>query len=151
MAMGLLYMLTLWSNLWVMWGLLIHWFHDLDATILNGSVTTGRTSLVSVGHSGSDPIVPLMLHTVCCTMARALALYYRSLEIASTLLRRGNISYRPYCWTMTIVDIICMYHYYMYISRIIKLLWWNCFCLINTRVHYWKLTWVLSALKITKS
>ena len=30
-------------------------------------------------------------------IARALALYYRSLETASTLLRRGNISGRPYC------------------------------------------------------
>jgi hypothetical protein len=75
----------------------IHWFCDLDATIPNGSVTTGRTSLVGVGHSGSDPIVPLVLRTVCCAMAGALALYYRSLGTASTLLRMGNISGRPYC------------------------------------------------------
>jgi hypothetical protein len=27
-------------------GIWIHWFRDLYATILNGSVTTGRTSLV---------------------------------------------------------------------------------------------------------
>jgi hypothetical protein len=75
----------------------IHWFHDLGATISNDSVTTGRTSLVGVGHSGSDSIVPLMLHTVYYVMARALALYYRSLGTASTLLRMGNISGRPYC------------------------------------------------------
>jgi hypothetical protein len=78
-------------------GLWIHWFCDLDATILNGSITTGWTSLVSVGHSRSDPIVPLMLCTVCHAMAGVLALYYRSLGTASTLLRRGNISGRPYC------------------------------------------------------
>jgi hypothetical protein len=30
-------------------------------------------------------------------MAGALTLYYRSLEITSTLLRRGNILGRPYC------------------------------------------------------
>jgi hypothetical protein len=70
---------------------------DLDATIPNGSVTTGRMSLVGVGHTGSDPIVPLMLCTVCYVMARALALYYKSLKTASTLLRMGNISSRPYC------------------------------------------------------
>jgi hypothetical protein len=78
-------------------GLWIHWFCDLDATILNGLVTTGRTSLVGVGHSGSDSIVLLMLRTVCYAMAGALALYYRSLGTASTLLRMGNISGRPYC------------------------------------------------------
>jgi hypothetical protein len=36
-------------------------------------------------------IMPLMLRTVCCVMAGALALYYRSLGTAPTLLRRGNI------------------------------------------------------------
>jgi hypothetical protein len=97
MAMGLLYMLALWSNVCVISGLWIHWFRDLDATIPNGSVTTGWTSLVGVGHSGSDPIVPLMLRTVCYAMAGVLALYYRSLGTASTLLRKGNISGRPYC------------------------------------------------------
>jgi hypothetical protein len=78
-------------------GLWINWFHDLGATIPNGSVTIGWTSLVGVGHSRSDSIVPLMLHMVCCAMAGALALYYRSLGTTSTLLRRGNISGRPYC------------------------------------------------------
>jgi hypothetical protein len=57
----------------------INWFRDLDATIPNGAVTTGQMSLVGVGHSGSDPIVPLVLCTVCCAMVGALALYYRSL------------------------------------------------------------------------
>jgi hypothetical protein len=77
--------------------LLIHWFHDHGATISNGSVTIGRTSLVGVGHSRSDSIVLLMLHTVCCAMVGALTLYYRFLGIALTLLRRGNILGKPYC------------------------------------------------------
>jgi hypothetical protein len=79
----------------------MHWFCDLDATIPNGSVTTGRTSLVGVGHSGLDQIVPLMLRTVCYAMSGALALYYRSLGTASTLLRKGNISGRPCMGVMT--------------------------------------------------
>jgi hypothetical protein len=72
-------------------GLWIHWFHDHDATIANSSVTIGRMSLVGVGYSRSDSIVPLMLCTVCCAMAKTLALYYRSLWTALTLLRMGNI------------------------------------------------------------
>jgi hypothetical protein len=70
-------------------------------TIPNGSITIGWTSLVGVGHSRSDLIMPLMLRTVCGAMAGALALYYRSLGIARTLLRRGNISGRPYMGVMT--------------------------------------------------
>ena len=65
MAMGLLYRLHImvkrvyYTELW------IYWFRDHNATIPNDMVTIGRTSLVDVGHSGLDPIVPLMLHTVC--------------------------------------------------------------------------------------
>jgi hypothetical protein len=82
-------------------GLWIHWFRDLDATIPNSSVTIRRTSLAGVGHSGSDSIVPLMQRTIYYAMVGALALYYRSLETASTLLRRGNILGRPYMGVMT--------------------------------------------------
>jgi hypothetical protein len=78
-------------------GLWIHWFRDLGVTIPNVLVTIGRTSLVGVGHSRSDSIVPLMLCMICYAMVRALALYYRSLGTASALLRRSNISGRPYC------------------------------------------------------
>jgi hypothetical protein len=53
-------------------GLWIHWFRDRSATIPNGSVTIGRMLLVGVGHSRSDLIVPLMLCTVYCAIARAL-------------------------------------------------------------------------------
>jgi hypothetical protein len=77
-------------------GLWINWFRDLGVTIPNGSVTIGRTSLVGVGHSRSDLIMPLILCTLCCAMVGTLALYYRSHWIASTLLRMGNISGRPY-------------------------------------------------------
>jgi hypothetical protein len=74
----------------------IYWFRDQGATIPNGSVTIGWTSLVGVDHLRLDSIMPLMLCTVCCAMAGALALYYKSLGIASTLLRRDNISSRSY-------------------------------------------------------
>jgi hypothetical protein len=57
-----------------------------------------RMDVISgVGHPRPDLIVLLVLHTIYYTMAGALALYYRFLGIASTLLRRGNISGRPYC------------------------------------------------------
>jgi hypothetical protein len=82
-------------------GLWIHWFCDLDATIPNSLVTIGQTSLVGVGYSRLDSIVPLMLRMVCYAMARALILYYRSLETSSTLLRRGNILGRPCMRVMT--------------------------------------------------
>jgi hypothetical protein len=92
---------VLWSNVCIIRGLWIHWFRDLDATIPNSSVTTRRTSLTGVGHSGLDPIMPLMLRTVCYAMVRALALYYRSLGTTSTLLRMGNISGRSCIRVMT--------------------------------------------------
>jgi hypothetical protein len=92
---------VLWSNVCVIWRLWIHWFHDPGAIIPNGSVTIWWTSLVGVGHWRLDSIVLLMLHTVCCTMAGAPTLYYRSLRIVQTLLRMGNISGRPYMRVMT--------------------------------------------------
>jgi hypothetical protein len=91
---------VLWSNVCYT-GLWIHWFRDLDATIPNDSVTIGRTSLVGVGHSRLDLIIPLMLRMVCYVMVGVLALYYRSLKTALTLLRRGNISGRPCMGVMT--------------------------------------------------
>jgi hypothetical protein len=93
MAMGLTihvsFMVNVCTRLW------IHWFRDHGATIPNGSVIIGRTSLVGVGHPRSDSIVPLMLRNVCYAMAGALTLYYRSFGTALTLLRMGNISGRP--------------------------------------------------------
>jgi hypothetical protein len=66
-----------------------------DVTISNGYY---RTDVISgVGHPRLDSIVPLMLRTVRCAMAGAPTLYYRFFGIASTLLRMGNISGRPYC------------------------------------------------------
>jgi hypothetical protein len=90
-------MLDLWSNVYVIRGFGSIGFVTLVQLIPNGSFTIGRTSLVDVGHSRSNSIVPLILRTVCCAMAGVLALYYRSLGIASTLLRMGNISGRLYC------------------------------------------------------
>jgi hypothetical protein len=66
----------------------IHWFHDHGATIPNGSIIIEQTSLVGVGHSRSDPIVPLMLRMVCCAMAVALALYYRSRDSVNPAKKR---------------------------------------------------------------
>jgi hypothetical protein len=99
--MGLLYKLYIMVKCVCYTGLWIYWFHDLGATIPNGLVIIGWTSLVGVDHSRLDSIVPLMLRMVCCSMARALALYYRSLETAPTLLRRANISGRPCMRVMT--------------------------------------------------
>jgi hypothetical protein len=82
-------------------GLWIHWFRDHGATISNGSVTIGRTSLVGVGHPRSDSVVLLVLHTVCCAMTEALAINYRSLGTAPTLLIRDNILGRPCMKVMT--------------------------------------------------
>jgi hypothetical protein len=50
-----------------------------------------------VGHLRSDSVVLLVLRAVQCAMAGAPALYYKFVETASTLLKRGNISGRPYC------------------------------------------------------
>jgi hypothetical protein len=99
--MGLPYKLHIMVKCVCYMGLWIYWFRDLDATIPNGSVTRGRTSLVDVAHLRSDSIMPLMLRIVCYTIAGALALYNRSLGTASTLLRRGNISGRPCMEVMT--------------------------------------------------
>ena len=100
--MGLLYKLHIMVKRVYYMGLWIHWFWDHDATIPNGTVTIGWMSLVGVGHLGSDPIMPLMLRTICFrAIAGALALYYRSLGTASTLLRKGKISGRPYMGVMT--------------------------------------------------
>jgi hypothetical protein len=90
-------MLTLWSNVCVIWGFRSIGFRNHGATIPNGTVIIRCTSLIGVDHSRSDSIVPPMLCTICCVIAGALALYYRSFGIAPTLLRIGNISGIPYC------------------------------------------------------
>ena len=47
-----------------------------------------RMDVISgVGHPRSNSVVPLVLHMVCCAMAGAPIMYYRSLGTASTLLR----------------------------------------------------------------
>jgi hypothetical protein len=95
MVVGLLYGLTLWI-VCVWGGFRSNGFvTKMQLFPMNGHY---RTSIISyVGHLRSDSIVALVLHTVCCAMAGAPVLYYRSLRTASILLRRGNISGRPYC------------------------------------------------------
>jgi hypothetical protein len=97
MAIGLLYKLCIMVKCVCYTGLWIHWFRDLGVTIPTGLVTIGRTSLVGVGYSRSDFIVPLMLRTVCCVMT----LYYRFLGTALTMLRRDSISGKPCMGVMT--------------------------------------------------
>jgi hypothetical protein len=76
-----------------------------------------RTDVINgMGHLRSDSVVPLVLRTVCCAMAGVPTLYYRSLETASTLLRMGNISGRPYCLTITITH---DYKHIIYITYMI--------------------------------
>jgi hypothetical protein len=56
-----------------------------------------RTDVINdVGHPRLDSVMSLVLRTVCCAMARAPALYYRSLRTTSTLLRMSNILNKPY-------------------------------------------------------
>ena len=108
-------------------GLWIHWFHDHDATILNGTVTIRRTSLVGVSHSGSDPIMPLMLRMVC---------FVQWLEHWHCTTGPSR-HHQPY-WERVIsrvdhiVELWLLFTSYAYIiiihiSRINKLSWWNCF------------------------
>jgi hypothetical protein len=77
MAMGLLYMLALWSNVCVIRGFGSISFVTTMQPFSMVIFTIGRTSLVSVGHPKSGSVMSLMLRTVCYAMARALALYYR--------------------------------------------------------------------------
>jgi hypothetical protein len=57
-----------------------------------------RTDIINgVGHLRLDLVMPLVLRIVCCAMAGVRTLYYSSLGIALTLLRRGNILGRLYC------------------------------------------------------
>ena len=95
MAMGLLYRLTLWSV--CVWGAFESngFVIKTQPFLLDGHY---RTDVISgVGHPMLDSVMLLVLRTVCCAMAGAPVLYYRSLGTVSTLLRRGNISGRPYC------------------------------------------------------
>ena len=74
-----------------------------------------RTNVISgVGHPRSDSVVPLVLRMVCCAMAGASTLYYRSLRTASTLLRMGNILGRPYCYFISYASITYIYLYHLH-------------------------------------
>jgi hypothetical protein len=64
--MSLLYRLHIMVKCVCYTRLWIQWFRDPGAIIPNGSVIIGRTSLVGVGHSRLDSIMPLMLHDMLC-------------------------------------------------------------------------------------
>jgi hypothetical protein len=60
-----------------------------------------RMNFISgVGHPRSDLVVSLVLRTIAYN-DWAPTLYYRSLRIGPTLLRKGNILSRPYIKVMT--------------------------------------------------
>jgi hypothetical protein len=95
MVMGLLYGLTLWS-VCVRGG-----FGSNGFVIKTQPFPMDdhyRTNVINgVGHPRLDSVVPLVLRTVCCAMAGAMALYYMSFGTRSNLLRMSNILDRPYC------------------------------------------------------
>jgi hypothetical protein len=98
MAMDLLYGLALWSMCVYLGG---GGFQSNDfLTKMQPFPLDGHYMMDvinSVGHPRSNLVILLVLRTICCTMVRALALYYRSLKTVSILLRICNISGRPYC------------------------------------------------------
>jgi hypothetical protein len=78
-----------------------------------------RTDVISgVGHSRSDSVVPLLLRTVRCAMTGALTLYYRSLETASTLLRRSKsrVGHNVELWLLLYISyayiMLYIYHFH---------------------------------------
>jgi hypothetical protein len=74
-----------------------------------------RTEVISgVGHPRSDLVMPLVLRTLRCAKAGAPALYYKSFGTVSSLLRKGNISSRPYCETITVTHDDKHILYYIY-------------------------------------
>ena len=84
----------------------------------------------------------LMLRTIYCAMARALTLYYRSLRTVPTLLRRDNISGRPYMGVMTYTALafpalkyLGSYHRY-YALKTLKPIEW---CINEGNTPFWLL------------
>jgi hypothetical protein len=74
-----------------------------------------RTYVINgVGHLRLNSVMSLVLRTVCSTMAGAPTLYYRSVGIASTLLRKSSISGKPYYWTITVTHDYKHILYYIY-------------------------------------
>ena len=89
-AIGLLYKLTLGSVCGGALGPIVSW-SMMQPFSMDGHY---RTNVINgVGHLWSDSDVLLVLRTVWCVIAGTLALYYKSLRTASTLLRMGNISW----------------------------------------------------------
>jgi hypothetical protein len=62
--MGLLYILALWSNERVLYGPWIQWLFVAGVALMGSNYRIDIIS--SVGHSMSDPIMPLVLCTIVC-------------------------------------------------------------------------------------
>jgi hypothetical protein len=83
-------------------------------------VTIGCTSLTMWGHGPLEVRLGRAASVMysSCVIFGAPVLYYRSLKIASTLLRMVNISGRPYGWTITVThDYKHILYIYIYISH----------------------------------
>jgi uncharacterized membrane protein len=66
MVMGLLYMLTLWSNVVVLYGRWIQWLFVASAALTDSHYKTDIIS--SVGHPRTNSVVPLVLCTIVCNI-----------------------------------------------------------------------------------
>jgi hypothetical protein len=64
LAMGLLYMLALWSNVCVLYGHWIQWLFMADTALIGGHYKMDIIS--SVNHPRSDSVVTLVLCMVAC-------------------------------------------------------------------------------------
>ena len=109
-----------------------------------------RTNIISgVGHPRSNSVVPLVLCMVAFN-GWGTGIVLQVSGIALTLLRRGNISSRPYCWTM-FLTLFHMHMLYIYITLNI-----NChdkivICFAKTLEFITKLAWALFLLITTTS
>ena len=66
MAMDLLYMLALWSNVCVLYGHWIQWLFVANVALMSGNY---RMNIINgVDHPRSDSIVPLVLCMVACNI-----------------------------------------------------------------------------------
>jgi hypothetical protein len=83
-------------------------------------------------------------------MAKAVALYYKSLGTVPTLSRKGNILGRLYYLTMT-VTLYHMHILYIYITHNINCHDRTFICFTKTLEFIIKLAWALFALITTKS
>jgi hypothetical protein len=102
-------------NMYVCRGFGSNDFMTNDAFPMDGYYKTDVIS--GVGHPRSDSVVLLVLHSVQCAMARALALYYRFLGTTSTLVKRV-ISQVDHIVKLLLLLMIINIYYIIYISPV---------------------------------